>query len=176
MKNLIKLFLLFALFLAPAYSQSLKTAEYNLGSCGGRSFTVTHAVVVTEKDKQSIQFTYHLSDPATVVKDEPTIFSVAKVEKDGEDGQRFQSVTEIDGHRLELNGLIYKDRIIAILTVDGELGHLFYGFTGGVDDMPKVATEHLQFCIFLHGTPDENLPAALISWLHGKDEAQNNSQ
>jgi hypothetical protein len=152
-----------------AWPEPKPVVEYNFGMCGGDIFTVSHAVLSTdEKGKQSLIFTYRLSDPQTVVKNEGNeliSFAFKPEPKDKDGDQKFKGEAKLDGHVLVLNGLIRGDRVVAILMVDGELGHLLYGGVGKVDDMVKVADEDSAFCGMLHGISIDQLPKALASWL-----------
>jgi hypothetical protein len=141
--------------------------EYNVGACGGRSFTVQHAVV---KDGKWL-FNYFMSDPKTVQKDEDQLtFDYVAQPKDKDGVVNFKAKTKYQDSILEMNGAILNGRIIAIMTVDGELGHVYYGEVGTVDDMVKVAQEDYLVCSAVHSIPEQEIPALLMDFLKNVDK------
>src|SRR6266436_2513317 len=141
--------------------------EFNLGFCGGTSFTVVHAVL--SPDGKSLQFTHHLSDPATVVKDEgkELLTWSVKLEPKGADGnQKYSASAKYDDVTLTIDGLIRGNRIIGLQKVDGDLGHVLYGVVGKVDDMVKDVSDDISFCADVHMVGgEEDIPKLLIQWL-----------
>jgi hypothetical protein len=144
--------------------------EYNLGSCGGRSFTVQHAVV---KDKKLL-FNYFMSDPKTVEKDPDQLaFDYEEQPKDKDGVVKFKAKAKYQDSALEINGAILNGRVVGIMTVDGDLGHVYYGEVGKVDDMVKVAEEDYMTCVAVHSIPQEEIPALLADFLLNKDKEKN---
>lgn len=155
---------------------ALQAAEYNVAYCG-RHFTITHIVVSTDANGgQALTTTYHMTDPSTVVKeDDPIIFTIKKTEQDKDNGTKFiAEVTSKGGdgadHVLQLNGYVYKNRIAFLLSLDGELGSVWYGEVGKVDDMVKDVDSDVSICEVLRESADEaSLPKFLQTYLHQDD-------
>lgn len=142
--------------------------EYVLGSCGGRSFTVQHAVIVDGK----LTFDYFLTDPKTAKKDDAPLTFAYKAQPVDKDGTvQFSATVKYEGSDLELRGFIHGDRMVALLLVDGELGRIYYGVPGKVDDMVKGVEDKIQFCTDLHAVNTDAIPGMIVDWVLGKERA-----
>ena len=155
--------------------------EYNIGSCGGQTFTVAHVVFSeNEKHEKSLEFTYHVEgthDQPVVAKTEGgdhLVFAVKLEPKDKDGDVKYHAEAKFEEKKLELNGLIRGEHIIGILLVDGELGHVFYGRVGKVDDMVKVLDVDFSFCVDLHRAGVEAIPQALAEWLTQQEKPAGN--
>jgi len=150
-----------------AFGQAEKPVEYNLGSCGGRSFTVQHA----EISKDKLHFTHFMSGPNTVVKDpDDPSFDYEAQPKDKDGTIKFKATTNYDKSVLQINGVILDGRLVGLMTVDGDLGHVYYGQLGSVDDMVKVAKEDFLTCAAIHQIPQEEIPSLLADFLKNKSK------
>jgi len=146
--------------------------EYNVGFCGGQSFTVMHVVLSeNEKHEQTMDFNYHIEgalDAPVVAKEEGDDHAVfaAKLEPKDDDGNvKYHAEAKLGDKKLVINGLLRGEHLIGLMLVDGELGHVLYGRVGKVDDMVKVVGVDYRFCIDLHQSGVEAIPQSLADWL-----------
>lgn len=158
-----------SLFLAiPAIAQAPVPAlvEYNVAGCGGQDFTVIH--VVLDAGKKTITFGDFLTSPTDVKKEnDPLVFSYEEQPKDEDGIIEFKGTATIDKSKLELAGARRGNRIIGILFVDGELGHLYYGYVGPESDIVANVLDSYQACVDLRQMPREDMPKALVLFLTG---------
>ena len=159
------------LMFAPlAVSQAQKdkpAAEFNIAACGGQDFTVQHAVLNADRSKLSLED--YLVDAETVKKDdEPIVFDVRFDPKSDDGTTTFRGTAKLDNSVLTLVGATFGNRFVAIMAVNGNLGHLFYGFTGPLADITVGVQDSAQFCILLRGQDEGKLPGILADFLlHG---------
>lgn len=150
----------------------LKDAEYNLGVCGGHSFTEGHVVISTDvKGKQTFVITHFLTGPATLEKDtDPVIFEIDKVGPETPDKiLQFHGISLIDKHLIEISAYQLKDKMFVLIGVDGELSHVLYGFVGKLDDAVKYGEADWTYCQELHQHQMKEIPAILLFWLTGSN-------
>lgn len=158
-----------ATFAQAGKDKPLKDAEYNLGLCGGRSFTEGHAVIETKDGKQTFTITHQVMDAeGTVVKDpDPVILAIDKSAIDANAIIQFHAQVELDKDLVEMSGFVKGNKLVIIQATNGELSHLFYGYTDKVDNIMTGYNADLKFCLALHQVSLEAIPAALLTWLIG---------
>lgn len=173
----------------PTAPPPLQAAEYNVGYCSGRGFDVLHVVIspftrANENDNaiQTISTPYRLTSPTVVSKTEDNVptFVVKKYEvlKDGSVGfQANAIVKDRDGKdvSLAITGGVYKDKIAFLMTVDGELGSIWYGHVGKVDDMVKDVEDDEMVCGLLHQIDSDSFPEFISKYLHQDDAPKDNT-
>jgi|SRR5579859_884317 len=145
-------------------SEVKPVAEYNIAACGGNDFTVEHAVLNTDRTKLSLD--YFLVDEKTSKKDDtPLVFNVKFDPKNEEGAETFSGDAKIDDSELHLSGGTYGNRFIAIMTVNGNLGHVFYGYKGSLEDITVGVADKAQFCIDLRGIDQKLFAKILVQFL-----------
>jgi hypothetical protein len=145
------------MFTVPAIAQDKSVSvEYNIASCGSHDFTVIH--VVLNEDRTKATFGDFLISPTTIKKeDNPVVFDWAEKPKNENGIIQFTATTTYEKSKLEINGARLGNRIIGILTVNGDLGHLYYGYVGSHDDLTVGVEEQYNNCNELQSTPDDQI-------------------
>lgn len=148
----------------PQQPEPKPVVEYNIASCGGSDFTVVHAVL--NSDKTKFTFSDFLTSPTTSKKDpDPMVFDYKEEPKDKDGNISFTASGVLDKSQLVISGVIRGNRLVGVLTVDGDLGHLYYGYLGSLGDITIGAEDKFNFCTGLRSIGREKIPEALTQWL-----------
>ena len=138
--------------------------EYNIAACGGHDFTVEHAVLSADRTKLSLD--YYLVNEKTAKKDDKPLVFDMKFDPKNEDGaETFSGDAKLDDSGLHLSGGTYGNRFIAIMTVNGNLGHVFYGYKGSLEDITVGVQDKAQFCVDLRGIDQKLFAKILVQFL-----------
>jgi len=151
------------------FAVTSRAQEYNIASCG-KSFTVEHVVIKDNK----LTFDHYMTDPKTVVKDvDPLVFDYKAEAKDKDGNIRFKAIKAIEGHTVEIGGIIRNDRFVGLLQIDGNLVWVFYGYAGSVEDMPKNVEEGMALCGMIHEMDVDSIPDVLVRFLTQNSATEN---
>jgi small nuclear ribonucleoprotein (snRNP)-like protein len=160
---------------AIAQDKPAPIVEYDLGSCGGRDFTVEHVVI--DKNAKTIAFDYFMPSPDQVQKNTDMLVMTDYKETVSNNDVVFEAkldYTDPDEKKLYhfgLKGVIRGQRAIAVFAVNGKIGRLYYGQLGKVDDMVKVVLDRASFCDYLHTARDsDDLIEKLNGFLNASDD------
>jgi hypothetical protein len=140
--------------------------EYNIASCGGQDFTVIH--VVLNEDHTKLTFGDFLSDATTTKKvDEPLVFDYKEEPKSENGVVQFSAATIYKSHKLTIDGARLGNRVIGVLLLDGDLGHVYYGFIGNHDDITVGVDEAFKSCIEIQQMDQKAIAQRLLEFLFG---------
>lgn len=160
------------LFASVACAQTPKT-EYNAGICSPRSVGVYHVVM----DGKKLSLDYYLDTDGSIVKDDKPLildYTIGK-ELDKSGALPIKAEAQAEGHKIVLEGLTRKDRIAALVSVDGHLAFVYYGVKGSLDDLPQVKDSAIAACIAAIDSSDD-LPKFLTDFLLAGDEPKKDSK